>query len=74
MNVITGTSSSIHSTTNDPNPYPASNEHDFFEDRIIMCRTSSTDSDLKLLNELEARLFSMSCVDTVEFTAFPSLE
>ena len=58
----------MHSTTNDVGT--GSNEHDFFEDRIIMCRTSSIDSDLQLVNELEAR----SCVDTLEFTAFPSLE
>ena len=50
INVITGKILSIHLTTNDVGR--GSNEHDFFEDRIIMYRTSSTDSDLKLVNEL----------------------
>lgn len=72
INVITGKGSSIYSTTNGVGT--GSNEHDFIEDRIIMCLTSSIDRDLKLINEFYARLLSMSCVDALEFTAFPRLE
>ena len=47
INIITDKRSSIHSTTNDMGT--RSNEHDYFEDHMVMCRTSSIDSDLKLV-------------------------
>lgn len=47
INIIKDKRSSIHSTTNDMGT--RSNEHDYFEDHMVMCRTSSIDSDLKLV-------------------------